>query len=94
MFNAKYHESTERLYNETSILNINQLYIFNICVFMYQLCHKLFPPVFENMFRNNFNVHDYNTRNQSLYALPYCRTEMRKRTIIYNGPYYNEITKA
>ena len=95
MFNVNFRDHTERLYKEANILDVYQLYVYNVCLFMYKHSHKLLPRLFDNMFEIVHNVHPYPTRSNSLYVLPYCRTELRKKSIVYNGAYYfNKISNA
>ena len=88
MFNLKYREHTELFFSEYRLLNVNQLYIYEICLFMYKYCNKCLPDLFNNMFNVMHNVHKYQTRNKFKLVIPYCRTDLRKRTIIYNGAFY------
>ena len=88
MFNRKYRDHTEMLFRESRILNINQLYIYEVCCFMYRYCNNKLPSVFDSMFSRIYNVHSYQTRNNVNFVIPYCRTDLRKRSVLYNGPYY------
>ena len=61
---------------------------------MYKYCARQFPKLFDSMFNVTSSVHNYSTRNNVMFALPHCRTELRKKTIVYNGAhYYNHIVK-
>ena len=94
MCNKTFRDHTEMLYKETKILNVSQLYIYHVCLFMYRYTQRLLPTVFDSMYHIISSVHDYHTRNNLLFVLPYCRTEIRKKSIVYNGAYYcNLISK-
>ena len=88
MCNAKFRDHTAVLYKNTSILEVSQLYIFNVCLFMYKYSHNLLPKIFDTMFQITHDLHEYSTRNSCLLVLPLCRTEMRKQFVVYNGAYY------
>ena len=46
----------------------------------------LLPNSFNDMFLLNCDVHSYNTRSKNSFRLPYCRTNVRKFSLRFQGP--------
>ena len=46
----------------------------------------LLPNSFNDMFLLNCDVHSYNTRNKNSFRLPYCRTNVKKFSLRFQGP--------
>ena len=57
---------TDPLCKDLKILNIDQIIDYSIALFMYKLSHHMLPSMFENMFVNTYDVHDYYTRQAYL----------------------------
>ena len=60
---------------------------------MFSLNHSLLPSKFKNYFSLNKQVHTgYATRHANDFHLPFCRTNLRKFYVSFQGPtYYNSI---
>ena len=59
---------------------------------MLSLNHSLLPSKFNNYFSLNKQVHSYATRYANDFHLPFCRTNLRKFSVSFQGPtYYNSI---
>ena len=54
--------------------------------FMYYYHNNLFPPLFFNLFFTNSQIHGYSTRTANNYRVHHCRTNLKKFTILYQGP--------
>ena len=48
--------------------------------------NDLLPDSFNDMFLLNCDVHSYNTRSKNSFRLPYCRTNVRKFSLRFQGP--------
>ena len=46
----------------------------------------LLPNSFNDMFLLNCDVHSYNTRSKNSFRLPYCRTNVKKFSLRFQGP--------
>ena len=46
----------------------------------------LLPNSFNDMFLLNCDVHSYNTRSKNSFRLPYCRTNVMKLSLRFQGP--------
>ena len=59
---------------------------------MFSLNHSLLLSKFNNYFSFNKQVHSYATRHANDFHLPFCRTNLRKFSVSFQGPtYYNSI---
>ena len=68
-----YDAYTEPIFQRLKILTFNQTYWFHLRKFMYTyLYHRQMLPLnFNSFFQHISEIHVYNTRNSSLYAVPY-----------------------
>ena len=48
--------------------------------------NSLLPDSFNDMFLLNCDIHSYNTRSKNSFRLPYCRTNVRKFSLRFQGP--------
>ena len=48
--------------------------------------NSLLPDTFNDMFLLNCDIHSYNTRSKNSFRLPYCRTNVRKFSLCFQGP--------
>ena len=74
------------LFKEREILKFLDIYLYQIGKFMYLFKKGLLPNYFRDMFTLASQIHSYNTRNSSLFYIPYCRTNFRKFSIQFQGP--------
>ena len=82
----KFDAHTEPIFNELKILSVEKIYKYHLGKFMYLYQNNLLPKVFDGFFTLFGQVHNYHTRNASLYLLPFCRTNIRKFSVIYQAP--------
>ena len=45
----------------------------------------MLPANFNNFFCGVNQVHNYNTRNSKLYFVPFCRTNIKQFSVVYQG---------
>ena len=79
-------EHTNNLFYQNRVLKYHDLYNLSLSSFMYQLAQETLPQNILDLFRRNQDVHNYPTRQSSLYHLPLTRTLCRQRTFLYQGP--------
>ena len=77
---------TAPLFTKLKILDIFQINTLNIAKFMFCYHNNLLPPLFLNLFMTNSQVHKYDTRTAGNYRVHPCRTNIKKLTILYQGP--------
>ena len=77
--------NVEDKYKSLKILDIQNLYFFEVAKFMHSVFHKKTPNAFGDYFHTI--SHSYNTRNKqaNTFSLPQPRTERGKRSLKYNG---------
>ena len=68
------------------ILNFEDIIKLQIGKVMYLHKYGLLPNSSNDMFLFNRDVHSYNTRSKNSFRLPYCRTNVRKFSLRFQGP--------
>ena len=87
-----FRDPTEMLFSSLNILNIYELHVYYVCIFMYKFDKGLLPNVFDILFTKYVKDHGYSTRVRMRFVPPFCRTNFRKNTIFYIGAcLYNSI---
>ena len=84
--NSDYRAHSAPLFSKLGILGVFQINTFQIAKFMYCYHNSLLPPLFFDLFRINSQIHSYSTRTANNYHVHHCRTNLKKITIIYQGP--------
>ena len=82
---AKRLEHSRPLFKELKLLNLRELYIYCVQLFMFKYHRDLLPPVFENIFTKNESVHQHYTRQHDLLHVPISRSTTVSKTIRING---------
>ena len=83
--NVHFREHTKKLFVNLNVLNVFDIYKYNVNLFMFKHYKNMLPLPISQMFKFIPAVTRYPTRSHSLYTDIYCRTEMRKRTIVCVG---------
>ena len=83
---SKFDAHTDPLFKELKMLKLDSIIKFHICKLMFLYKHGLLPESFDNMFPLNNEIHSYNTKSRSCFSLPYCRTNIGKFSIRFQGP--------
>ena len=85
------------LFKEQEILKFSDIYLYQIGKFTYLFKRSLLPNYFRDMFTLASQIHSYNTRNSNLFYIPYvsyCRTNLRKFSIRFQGPtFFNSLSR-
>ena len=82
---ADYRAHSAPLFSKLKILDIYQVNSFQIAKFMYCYHNNLLPPLFFNLFFTKSQIHGYSTGTANNYRVHYCRTNLKKFTILYQG---------
>ena len=77
---------TAPIFYEHKLLSLSNIYKLQVGIFMFSVENKLLPEKFQAMFHKNSSVHCYQTRQATHYRIPFPRTNVKKFTIVYNGP--------
>ena len=84
--NSDYRAHTAPLFSKLKILDIFQINTLEIAKFMFRYHNNLLPPLYLNLFMTKSQVHTYDTRTAGNYRMHSCRTNIKKFTILYQGP--------
>jgi len=64
---SDYRASAQPLFIKLKLMTVEQLYKYNIIIFMYKYTNKHFPNNFNHLFMQNNENHQYNTRQSDRY---------------------------
>ena len=84
---------TDPIFKEFQLLKFEDIYFFQLRIFMYKYSNDLLPKKFDDMFPHINEIHNYNTRRGREFYLIKCRTNLRQFSINYPGPlFYNSLS--
>ena len=86
MIKSEPYSHTTPLFYEYGLLDIVNIHLLQVGLFVVLLNKKLLPQSFHSMFQKCSEIHSYSTRNASNYRSNKCRTNIRKFTISCLGP--------
>lgn len=76
------------LFFKNKVLKVADLYHLRLGCLMFQANLQELPQALISMFTKNYGIHNYTTRQSSLFHLPRPRTNFTQKTLIYTGPIY------
>ena len=82
---ARKMDHTLPLFYNLNLLQLKDIYIYCVQLFMYKYHHGRLPPVFFDFYVRNNSVHDYQTRQQNLFHVPLIRTQPLSKTVRVTG---------
>ena len=85
---ASWDAHSDPLFKKLYLLNLKNIYVLNVMLFMYKFKKGLLPSLFDTMFVLNTEIHGHFTRQYNCYHSPVWRLEVRRRTISVQGPYF------
>ena len=80
-----YRDHTAPLFKKLKLLNLKNIYFYQIGLFMFKFHHGLLPPIFNNMFQNNSNVHSYPTRQREHLHVPVAKYKCLLLSVRFKG---------
>lgn len=83
--------SVTELMKESGIFNSSQVYYYQLLVFVFKCIRGAMPSLFLSYFPQRNSIHLYSTRYSDHLNLERCRTEIRKKFVIYSGSFYFNI---
>ena len=83
---SDYGAPTAPLSSILEILDILQVHTLETTTFIFRYHKDLMPQLFLNLLMTNNQVHRYDTRTASKNRVHSCRTNIKKFTILYQGP--------
>ena len=94
---SSYREHTEPLFERLRILQMNQVYILKVSIFMFKCYRFYLPDIFDKMFVRNKDIHNYETRSKLQFCVPSAklvclRQSMRVKGVYWWNFFHNKIT--
>ena len=83
---SHFQAHSEPLFRQLSLLNIYQLYQYQLGLFMFQQLRGLTPSPGLFSFVTNASIHDHFTRQHAKLHIKPCRTKKRRMTVVFQGP--------
>ena len=83
---SHYIAYTDPLFAMTKLLKIEDLYKYQLGIFMHKVTHSQLPQNMSSMFLRTDKIHSHKPRNQNAYFIQQIRTNTRKSTINFSGP--------
>ena len=82
---SHYIAHTDPLFSMTKLLKLDDLYKYQLGIFMHKVTHFQLPQNMSSMFLRTEIIHKH-IRNQNAYCIQHIRTNTRKSTINFSGP--------
>ena len=73
--NSSFLAHTKPLFAKFGILNIFEMYVKDVVIFMYKFKFNLLPKSFDQCFVTNKDIHNYNTRNKDNFKSRISKTK-------------------
>ena len=83
---ADYKASSKTLFANLKILDVFSIYSLQVSSFMYLYHNDALPIAFNQIFQTGNQIHQYSTRYSDFYRPHSCRTDIKKFSILFQGP--------
>ena len=83
---ADYKASSKPLFANLKILDVFSIYSLQVSSFMYLYHNDALPIAFTQIFQTGNQIHQYSTRYSDFYRPHTCRTNIKKFSILFQGP--------
>ena len=83
---ADYKASSKPLFANLKILDVFSIYSLQVSSFMYLYHNDALPIAFNQIFQTGNQIHQYSTRYSTFYRPHNCRTNIKKFSILFQGP--------
>ena len=85
--NSTYNSHTEPLFKLSNIMKLEDVYNYQMALFMYDLSHKKLPLSFDSTFKFTYEIQRHRVTRQSLKMyIPTCHTEFVRKLPLYSFP--------
>ena len=81
-----YYAHPALIFYKHKIFSMSNIYKLQAGLFMFSIHNKFLPEKFQVLFHKSSAVHSNQTRQANHFRIPYFRTNMKKPTIVYQGP--------
>ena len=90
--NSSFDAPSDPIFKNLKLLKFFDIRQLELGKLMFSFSHSLLPVKFKDYFCFNNEVHSYDTRHTDNFHLPFCRTNLRKFSVSFQGPsYYNSL---
>ena len=86
MSNSHYLSHSAPLFNKYNLLNVYDIYLLEVCTFMYKEFNNKLPDIFHKYFNQQKSLHKNQTRHAEDYEIPHFKTNFARKTIRATGP--------
>ena len=76
---------TDPIFKELEVLPIEKVYSYSVTIFMLKFEKNDLPPIFNEFFIRNREVHQYSTRQRNQLHVPKARLSAYQKTLKYVG---------
>ena len=83
--NSDFRDHTPPLFSQLQILQIQDIFKYQLGNFMYKYSNQLLPDIFHDYFSLNSNVHNYPTRNYACIHIPKSNTLSYSKSVLFSG---------
>ena len=84
--NSPYLAHTDPLFHKLNILKVHDINILQTSIFMFKYTKDLLPPIFNNLFTYNRNIHSYPTRTCNNIHLRNPKLLLAHKSLRHHGP--------
>ena len=81
---AKRFDHTQPIFKKLNILNLSEIYLYFVQLFMYKYHHRILPNVFDDFFVSNASIHNHFTRQRYHFHVP-LQSTLLSRTVRVTG---------
>ena len=67
------------------LLNLTNIYLYQLGLFMIKIHHSLPPPVFDNMFQINYSILSYTIRHNGHLNVPVTKYKCVQQSVLFIG---------
>ena len=90
---ARKYAHTTPLFRELKLLNIKDIYIYCVQLFIYKHHHSILPSIFSDFSVRKISIHEHHTRQQNLLHVQLIFTKQLSKTIRVSGvTFYNHFS--
>jgi hypothetical protein len=91
---SSFRAHTDPLFVSLNLLNMTNLYVYSLSIFMYKVINGKLPNHISKSFHRNHHFHHHSTRHSHLFHVPLYRSSKLQRSARYKAVYHwNRIEK-
>ena len=91
---GEFNSQSDPIFKELELLKLFDIRQLELGKLMFSFNHSVLPTKFNDYFSLNKQVHNYATRYANDFHLPFCRSNLRKFSVSFQGPtYYNSFER-